>query len=1216
MKNVKKSICTFIILILLIMTGMLVSNTLAIDTKNVVGTFDIDEPSIYSGKLVMKDAKMQVKGWWMSNDSNAKIKIYVDGQDTKADVSKRTSRPDVLTAIKGYGSEEENPKPGFETTIDMSKYAQGTHEVKYRLETMDGKVLAEKTTEVEIKKGEFYIDSQYNVSKFEGKHVKVNGWIMTMDKTSKFKIYIDGEDTKTEFTRTERPDVITAVKGYGGKELNPTPGFEGILNLSKYNAGKHTVKYQLEQEDGTVIYSESYNVEFDNESKGQIEIENPNIYGGVVVTNEAILEIKGWIMTNDATSNLKVYVDGKEEEVKITSREERPDVISAIKGYGDERLNPTPGFRATVDISAYSQGEHKITYKLETIEGEVLAEKSGNIKLKKGEFYIDSQYNVSKFEGKHVKVNGWIMTMDKTSKFKIYIDGEDTKTEFTRTERPDVITAVKGYGGKELNPTPGFEGILNLSKYNAGKHTVKYQLEQEDGTVIYSESYNVEFDNESKGQIEIENPNIYGGVVTIKEVQLQIKGWIMTNDPGSQMKIYIDDQDTNAKISTRTERIDVIEAIKGYGGEELNPTPGFEMNIDLSKYLEGEHTITYELVASDGTTVIAQKKSKINIKRAEMYIDRPNLNQTLETTETTIVGWAMTMNPKADVKVLIDGNEVELKNKKRLERPDVIEAIKGYGGIENNPTPGFEITVDLSKIIKGNHKVTISVQSEDGSVLVEQTKEVYIDAQPRATLDIDEPNWKGVPNTDGKIIGWVMTNVKNYRIRVFIDQYEREDKQYRVERPDVIEAIKGYGGIENNPLPGFEIDMKYGDFALGTHTLKIVIQDENGIELAVKTVEFTIFDNSNGISDFPESYQIMLKKLVEEKGMTNWKFKPVYTGIDWNDLTSTSNENQCLKNLVHESSPSTWKCICGRYGDVSYVCASGRIVNYFLDPRNFLTQVSIFQFLDLSQNKVTLEQIEQNVEGTFLQDSVNGESYAQMLYEAQNQSGENALSIMSRIFQEIGRGSPGNPPAMVSGKNATYPNTYNFFNYGATDGEGNTLRGLKLADSLGWHDPKTALVEGAKLIANDYIVKNKQNTKYLFKFDVTPEGGLYNHQYMSNVEDPNSQASILFNAYNKGNLNSNLVFEIPIYDNMPAYVKLPSDLEGDLYYISSDYSSVGFRTGPGTNYNYVDGSLRLKKDSVVKMIQSGINGWAKVEYDGKIGYVSEEYLTHVNTVKD
>ena len=34
------------------------------------------------------------------------------------------------------------------------------------------------------------------------------------------------------------------------------------------------------------------------------------------------------------------------------------------------------------------------------------------------------------------------------------------------------------------------------------------------------------------------------------------------------------------------------------------------------------------------------------------------------------------------------------------------------------------------------------------------------------------------------------------------------------------------------------------------------------------------------------------------------------------------------------------------------------------------------------------------------------------------------------------------------------------------------------------------------------------------------------------------------------------------------------------------------------------------------MIQSGINGWAKVEYDGKIGYVSEEYLTPVNTVKD
>ena len=121
---------------------------------------------------------------------------------------------------------------------------------------------------------------------------------------------------------------------------------------------------------------------------------------------------------------------------------------------------------------------------------------------------------------------------------------------------------------------------------------------------------------------------------------------------------------------------------------------------------------------------------------------------------------------------------------------------------------------------------------------------------------------------------------------------------------------------------------------------------------------------------------------------------------------------------------------------------------------------------------------------------------------------------------------------------------------------------------------------------------------------------------MSNTQDPNSQASILFSAYNKGSLNTNLVFAIPVYNNMPAYVKLPSDLTGDLYYVSSDYDSVGFRSGPGVNYAAVSGCERLRKDSVVKMLQKGINGWAKIEYDGKIGYMTEEYLTPVNTKKD
>lgn len=377
-------------------------------------------------------------------------------------------------------------------------------------------------------------------------------------------------------------------------------------------------------------------------------------------------------------------------------------------------------------------------------------------------------------------------------------------------------------------------------------------------------------------------------------------------------------------------------------------------------------------------------------------------------------------------------------------------------------------------------------------------------------------------------------------------------------------------------------------------------------------------NNNNGISAFPASYQKVLKKLVSDTGHKNWKFKAFYTDIDWNELTSSSNENKCLRNTIYKDN-GAWFCSCGQQGDAGYYCASAKIVNYYLDPRNFLTETTIFQFLDLSNStKVSVKDIQNAVKGTYLAGSVNGKSYAQMIYDAAEASGENALSIVVKIFQEIGSGT--SLPGMISGKNSQYPNTYNFFNYGASDGKGNTLRGLAYAKSAGWNTPEKALVEGAKLIANSYI-KAGQNTKYTFKFDVVSDSatGLYWHQYMTNIQDPTNQAKMLYDEYlNNGWLNQELTFVIPVYKNMPTYVKLPSSLttsSGKLYYISSNYSSVALRSGTSTSSEYKAG---LQKDTVVLMQNYNINnsGWSKVKVDGMEGYVSNKYLTEVNTTKD
>ena len=375
---------------------------------------------------------------------------------------------------------------------------------------------------------------------------------------------------------------------------------------------------------------------------------------------------------------------------------------------------------------------------------------------------------------------------------------------------------------------------------------------------------------------------------------------------------------------------------------------------------------------------------------------------------------------------------------------------------------------------------------------------------------------------------------------------------------------------------------------------------------------------NNGINNFPESYQILLNKLVEKNGYANWKFKAFYTDIDWNELVE--NETTHMKNTIYKSKyssyPASWYCKCGQEGDKNFYCASKDIIEYYLDPRNFLTNITIFQFLDLSNSSdVPVSQIENIVKGTYLDGTTKtGVRYAQAIKDASEASRESAYSIIIRIFQELGKEST--KPVQISGQDPDYPNVYNFYNYGANDGDNNIKNALAYAQKKGWTDEYKAIVEGAKLAASSYL-KRGQNTKYLYKFDVvgSTKSDLYEMQYMTNVEDPNSQAQQLQKVYaENGLLDSELTFIIPIYKNMPTYKKLPSTQTGNLYYVSSNYTNVALRSEPSTIAGHRIEPLR--KDTIINVLQTGINGWAKVEVNGKNGYISEEYITKVNTKKD
>ena len=130
---------------------------------------------------------------------------------------------------------------------------------------------------------------------------------------------------------------------------------------------------------------------------------------------------------------------------------------------------------------------------------------------------------------------------------------------------------------------------------------------------------------------------------------------------------------------------------------------------------------------------------------------------------------------------------------------------------------------------------------------------------------------------------------------------------------------------------------------------------------------------------FPESYKPGLRQLHAE--YPNWVFTAQHTNLDWNDVIN--NESVVGRNLVPGSSPTSWKSMeTGAYNwdtntwpsfdSGNWVAASREIVSYYMDPRNFLNEKYVFQFLRHKYNSSihTIDGIKSMVQGTFLDNSV------------------------------------------------------------------------------------------------------------------------------------------------------------------------------------------------------------------------------------------------------
>ncbi len=304
---------------------------------------------------------------------------------------------------------------------------------------------------------------------------------------------------------------------------------------------------------------------------------------------------------------------------------------------------------------------------------------------------------------------------------------------------------------------------------------------------------------------------------------------------------------------------------------------------------------------------------------------------------------------------------------------------------------------------------------------------------------------------------------------------------------------------------------------------------------------------SSQTAAFPASYRPLIQKLLQLH--PNWNFVPMNTGLEWEDVLKA--EMVDSRNLVQTYHPDTWKSTKpGDYDAKSgtwviksgtdWVQAAESIVKYYLDPRNFLTEESVFQFEQLVYGSHhTKAGVEKILKGTFMANkpledgSADGITYAKAFVKIGKSLKVSPYFLASRVRQE--QGVNGDSP-LISGTYPGYEGYYNYFNRRASGvGEEVFRRGLEEAKANGWNTRYKALKGGAKSTASDFIYKG-QDTLYLQKFDVDSSyDGLYWHQYMQNLLAADNEGKTVQKSYQEmGILNNSFVFKIPVYNNMPA----------------------------------------------------------------------------------
>ena len=417
-------------------------------------------------------------------------------------------------------------------------------------------------------------------------------------------------------------------------------------------------------------------------------------------------------------------------------------------------------------------------------------------------------------------------------------------------------------------------------------------------------------------------------------------------------------------------------------------------------------------------------------------------------------------------------------------------------------------------------------------------------------------------SAEGKTGSIVGTNVK-MREKATTDSKEITNETNRLSNVTVVinfeekgQQVSGYNtdiwyNVTYNGLTGYV----YGAFVYIPPSSDDYIYDE---------------DFEKNLENFPESYRDALRALNSK--YPNWQFVAHKIELDFNKAVDlqynpSSTDYKSNKKLVELTyGGNEWrdnraydktadKYITKYYPDDKiydgrWTYASRAAIAYFVDPRNYLDEKSIFAFLQQAYNAElqNVNGLRTVVAGTFLENgydkngdgTVDSDAYIDDIMQAAEKSDVSPYVLAAAIIVEVGVNGGTVTSGTYEGYDGAYKGYYNFYNWNAT-GDDEIKNALQFAKDKGWNSPNAAIVGGAERYAQLYVEKG-QNTYYYKNYNYVIEP-YSNNQFAESIYASITDSKRISLAFTS-NTSGAVTFQIPIFTNMPETAS-PKPTVGD-----------------------------------------------------------------------